>query len=71
MLLSLLIDVYDVYNYISNYFPIVFNKGFVTIVYTSIASYLLFILSKKSNQSITKPFVFRNTALAMFLLPVY
>jgi uncharacterized membrane protein len=66
MLLSLLIDVYDVYNYISNYFPIVFNKGFVTIVYTSIASYLLFILSKKSNQSITKPFVFRNTALAMF-----
>ena len=47
MLVSLTMDWFNIYNNTSTNLPVVFNKGFITSVYAAIASWLLFILSKR------------------------
>jgi hypothetical protein len=47
MLISLLMDWGNVYANTSLYIPIIFNKGFITTFYVSLATYLLFVLVNK------------------------
>jgi hypothetical protein len=47
MLFSLIIDIVKVYGLSVQPLAVIFNKGFLTLVYCSIASYLLFILRSK------------------------
>lgn len=47
MLISLLMDWGNVYGNTNLYIPIIFNKGFITTFYVSLATYLLFMLIKK------------------------
>ncbi len=48
MIISLVIDINDLYYpYDINKMPIIFNKAFITTVFSAVASYLLFILRKR------------------------
>lgn len=66
MLVSLLMDMYSVYNFSSFYIPILLNKGFITIIYAAISSYLLYKLSKGVEKTIVTISVFGYTALLLF-----
>ncbi|MEJ7766602.1 MAG: DUF2339 domain-containing protein [Chitinophagaceae bacterium] len=52
MLVSLAMDWLNIYGENNTPVPIIFNKGFVTSVFSAIASYLLFVLRKKDNVEI-------------------
>ncbi|MEP7259297.1 MAG: DUF2339 domain-containing protein, partial [Flavitalea sp.] len=47
MLISLLIDMFDTYGFNTGKLPVVFNRGFLTMMSGAISSYLLFILRSK------------------------
>jgi len=47
MVLSLLMDVAEIYTHSNGMLPIIANKGFITVLCCAISSYLLFILVKK------------------------
>lgn len=66
MLVSLLMDIYNVYNFSSLYIPIVLNRGFITIIYAAISSYLLYKLRKGVEKTIIPISVFSYTALLLF-----
>lgn len=65
MLISLLMDLFNVYNDLTVYVPVVLNKGFITLIYAAISSYLLFLLRKNSSTTILPFSVFRDTALIL------
>lgn len=49
MLVSLLIDMSDIYGFGTKRLPVIFNGGFLTILFSAVSSYLLFILRKKDS----------------------
>jgi uncharacterized membrane protein len=50
MLVSLSMDWFNIYGDTSRLLPIVFNKGFITTFYASLATYTLFLLRKKEEK---------------------
>ncbi len=70
MLLSLLIDWDQLYAAADIEFRIIFNKGFITGIYTAVASYLLFALKRKPDALHAPDWIaantFRVTALLIF-----
>lgn len=48
MLVSLMMDWMNVYGITSTMLPVVINKGFITTVFSSVATYLLFLLRRKN-----------------------
>ncbi len=72
MLVSLMMDWMNVYGIRSTMLPVVINKGFITTVFSSVATYLLFLLRRKnasgasSAGDIRLPYnLFRITAIAL------
>jgi uncharacterized membrane protein len=72
MLISLLIDIADIYAYSNAALPIIANKGFITILCGAISSYLLFLLVKKdTNKQIYGLPVFANLYRVMAFILVF
>lgn len=53
MIISLLMDWVNIYRDIASPLPIVFNKGFITSLYASAATYAMFFLRNKDYQSVS------------------
>lgn len=67
MLISLLIDANNVYNNLTLYVPIIINKGFITFLYCSTATFILALLRQK-NVETQKLFLASNYKIAAIIL---
>lgn len=79
MIVSLLIDIINIYGAGLTKLPIVFNKGFLTILVSAISSYFLFVLRRRDDGTdkkfpasiIPAAFVFRIVSLVLLYVAGY
>ena len=67
MLLSLLMDWFELYSSSTAVLTIIANKGFITTVFTAVCSWLLYVLSNKphDNKPLISPNVYKYTATVL------